>query len=206
MNPQPYRIETERLVIRCYEPADAPLLQAATAESKAHLLPWMPWAVHDPQTIAEKGELIRRFRGQFDLDQDYVYGIFDRQESRLLGGTGLHTRAGQGGREIGYWIHIAHTGQGIATEVTSALTKVGFALLGLQWLEIKCAPDNHASAAIPKKLGYTLEATLRARPRPHDGAVRDTLLWTMLAGEYPLSPGAQQQVWAYGFTGNPLLA
>ena len=27
--PAPYRIETERLVIRCYEPRDAPLLKAA---------------------------------------------------------------------------------------------------------------------------------------------------------------------------------
>ena len=30
-----YRIETERLVIRCWDPKDAALMQAATAESTA---------------------------------------------------------------------------------------------------------------------------------------------------------------------------
>ena len=35
----PYRIETERLVLRCYEPDDAPLLKEAVDESIEHLLP-----------------------------------------------------------------------------------------------------------------------------------------------------------------------
>lgn len=38
----PYRIETARLVIRCYDRADAPLLKAAVDASVEHLRPWMP--------------------------------------------------------------------------------------------------------------------------------------------------------------------
>ena len=40
--PAPYRIETGRLVLRCYEPDDAPLLKEAVDASIEHLLPWMP--------------------------------------------------------------------------------------------------------------------------------------------------------------------
>jgi len=84
-----YRIHTPRLVIRCYEPADAPLLQSAIAESLEHLLPWMPWAHDEPEPLQAKVERLRRFRGMFDLGQDFVYAILDRDEARLLGGTGL---------------------------------------------------------------------------------------------------------------------
>ena len=60
--PAPYRIETERLVIRCYEPRDASLLKEAIDSSLEHLRPWMPWAHQEPQTLEQKMELIRRFR------------------------------------------------------------------------------------------------------------------------------------------------
>lgn len=38
---QTYRIETERLTIRCYPPKDARLLKTAIEESLDHLSPWM---------------------------------------------------------------------------------------------------------------------------------------------------------------------
>jgi hypothetical protein len=41
-----YRIETDRLVIRCYQPSDAAMLLAAITESLDHLRPFMPWAMH----------------------------------------------------------------------------------------------------------------------------------------------------------------
>jgi hypothetical protein len=60
------------VVARCWEPRDAPLLKEAVDSSIDHLLPWMPWAAGEPQTLDEKVRLLRRFRGQFDLGQDFV--------------------------------------------------------------------------------------------------------------------------------------
>ena len=55
----------------------------------------MPWAEHEPQPLDQKVELLRTFRGGFDLGQDFVYGILAPDESQALGGTGLHTRVGE---------------------------------------------------------------------------------------------------------------
>ena len=44
-----YRIETERLVIRCYEPDDAPKLHEAITRSLDHLRPWLPWVQQEPK-------------------------------------------------------------------------------------------------------------------------------------------------------------
>ena len=108
-------------------------------------------------------DLLRRFRGEFDLSQNYVYGVFDREETEVLGGTGLHPRGGPGALEIGYWIHVAHINQGLATELSAALTKVAFCLHQVDRVEIHCDPHNVYSTAVPRKLGYLHEATLHKR-------------------------------------------
>ena len=56
----------------------------------------MPWAADEPKPVEEKAELLRFFRGRFDLGEDFVYGVFARDESEVVGGTGLHTRIGRG--------------------------------------------------------------------------------------------------------------
>ena len=43
-----YRIHTQRLVLRCWQPTDAPLLKAAIDANLEHLRPWLPWAQYEP--------------------------------------------------------------------------------------------------------------------------------------------------------------
>jgi len=109
----PYRIEiVDGPVLRCWEPRDAALLKDAVDSSLDHLREWMPWAHDDPQSLDEKVELLRVFRGNFDLGKDFVYGIFSPDESEALGGAGLHTRVGDGAFEIGYWVRASRVGRG----------------------------------------------------------------------------------------------
>ena len=195
----PYRIVTERLVLRCWEPRDATLLKEAVDSSIDHLLPWMPWAANEPQTLDEKVELLRRFRGTFDLDQDYVYGIFSGDEADVVGGTGLHTRGDAVSFEIGYWIRAERAGQGFGTEAAAALTRVAFEVAEIERIEIRVDPANERSAAIPHKLGYTAEATLRRRlhyPEP-----RDVVLYTLFRDEFPNTPSGSAVLEAYDAAG-----
>jgi RimJ/RimL family protein N-acetyltransferase len=177
-----YRVETPRLVVRCWSPADAPLLAQAIEESVEHLRPWMPWIQREPLSLDARVARLRKMRGDFDLGVDHSYGIFDRGEEKVLGGAGLHPKVGEGGLEIGYWIHVAHTGKGLATEAAAALTRVAFDVHEVDRVEIHCGPDNGRSAAVPRKLGYTLEATLRRRLSLGEGGRRDTMIWSIFAG------------------------
>ncbi|MEL7250138.1 MAG: GNAT family protein [Bacteroidota bacterium] len=179
-----YRIETERLVIRCYQPQDAELLKRSIDESLEHLLPWMTWAKYEPESIQVKRERIRKFRGEFDLGIDYTFGIFSRDEKELIGSTGLHTRLGGNAREIGYWIGAKHIRQGYATETVKALVKVGFEIEELDRIEIRCAPENIASQNVPKKLGFLYEGTLKNRMADTEGQARDMMIWTMFRPGY----------------------
>lgn len=200
-----YRVETERLVLRCWNPADAQMLKDAIDASIDHLRPWMSWIENEPQSLDEKIQLLRTFRSKFDRNEDFVYGVFDHDEQQVLGGTGLHTRRGDDAREIGYWIHVDHINKGYATEVSAALTHVAFELDEVRRVEIRCNVDNTASAAIPKKLRFTHEATRRRLLREADGSYSDTMIWTLLDDEYPNSPAANAAVAAFDAFGRRIL-
>lgn len=200
-----YRIEARRLVLRCWAPADAPLLKAAIDASLDHLRPWMPWARGEQEDVDARVKRLRQWRANFDLDQDYFYGIWNPGEERVLGGAGLHTRRGPDTLEIGYWIHADHINQGLATEATAALTQVAFEVNGVRCVEIRNGSDNVRSASVPRKLGFVHEATLRQRLPVPSGEHRDVMIWSLLAGEYPNSPAARAELRAFDAAGRRML-
>jgi RimJ/RimL family protein N-acetyltransferase len=200
-----YRIESERFVIRCWDPKDAPLLKAAVDESLDHLRPWMPWTINEPEILQTKIDRLRKFRAKFDLGRDYMYGIFDPIEKQVIGGTGLHTSVEGNAREIGYWIHVMHINRGLASEATGALIRVAFEIDKVDRVEIHCGPKNIRSVTIPKKLGFQYEATLKRRYVTADGGPRDTMIWSLFAPDYPDSPASLIPIKAFDAAGRQIL-
>jgi RimJ/RimL family protein N-acetyltransferase len=151
----------------------------------------MPWAHEEPQPIEAKVELLRRFRGGYDLGTDFVIGIFDESQQRALGGCGLHPRGGPRSLEIGYWVRADATRQGIGSRVCALLTRTAFDWCGIERLDIKVEPGNEASVAIPRRLGFHQDGLLRAHLADRDDEpLRDALVFTMLASEFPNSAAA----------------
>lgn len=192
-----YHIVTPRLVIRCWNPQDAPLLKKAIQANVDHLLPWLPFARNEPEELQVKIERMRYWRSRFDSDVDYTYGIFNDEESRVVGGTGLHKRVGDRAFEIGYWIDHTVINQGYATEVSAALVKTAFEIMDARRVEIHCDPLNRRSAAVPRKLGFIHEATLRERFPAAESEWTDIMIWSIFAGDYPESPARQIKIQAF---------
>lgn len=63
------------------------------------------------------------------------------------------------------------------------LLEYGFVDNCLNKIEIRCAEENHKSRAVPERLGFTYEATLRQCEWLYDRYV-DHAVYTMLASEY----------------------
>jgi RimJ/RimL family protein N-acetyltransferase len=202
--PPPYRIRTERLTIRCWEPRDAPLIGEAIDTSLDHLRPWMPWAHEEPRPLPDRIDLLRSFRGRFDLGEDFVYGVLERDGEQVVGGSGLHTRVGAGALEIGYWIRASHVGRGYARETTAALTTVAFRVCGVERVEIHVDPANAASLRVPRALGFAEEGTLRRRLPSVEGPRRDFVVFALFADEREGSAVSQVVVDAYDAAGRAM--
>ena len=203
MKPPPYRIETDLLVLRCWEPADAPRLKEALDASVEHLKPWMPWAHDEPSPVEAIAARLRTFRGRFDLDEEYVYGAFDPDGRTVVGGAGLHPRSGPGSLEIGYWIRPERLRRGLATGASAALTQVAFRVCGVERVEIHVDPENVASLGVPEKLGFRREATLRRRleSAPASAPRRDVVVFALFDDEYAGSPAAAVELRGFDAAG-----
>ena len=187
-----YRIETERLVLRCWSPTEAGILREAIEESDEHLRPWIPWMIDEPRSLVQTADWLRTARVEFDTDTAYRFAMFTKENSRLLGEGVYFPR--RHGREIGYWLRQSAERKGYAYEAAAALVKVAFENDRVDRVEIVCAPANAASAAIPEKLGFKHEATLKRRFKGSDGEFLDSMYWVLFADQYADTPASRVPV------------
>ena len=177
------------------------MLVEAIAANLEHLQPWMPWAAHEPQPLDRKVALLRRFRRRFEAGEDFTYGLFAPDERTVVGGAGLHRRVGAGAIEIGYWVHVDHVRQGLATEASAALTRVGFGPLALQRIEIHCEPANAASCLVAARLGFVHDVTIPGCVTSPTMNPRDMMIWTMRHEDFKASPAAAIEIEALDHEG-----
>jgi RimJ/RimL family protein N-acetyltransferase len=88
--------------------------------------------------------------------------------------------------KLGYAIRADHWGKGYATDAARTIADFGFRGLKLHRISAAAGPDNAASIAVLDHLGMKYEGRLRDHVYTN-GAWRDSLLYSALAHEWPLS-------------------
>jgi RimJ/RimL family protein N-acetyltransferase len=160
MNRFPEILETERLVIGPIDPNEAEAVNAAILASYRELNEWMPWADHIPD-IAETRVHLTAAQEHYHAGTDCGLGLWLKQGGAFIGGSGLHPRPiDPEWREVGYWLHSAYTGQGLATEAVRAIATVGLRNMGLAGIEIRASERNVASHRVAERAGFTRVASL----------------------------------------------
>jgi ribosomal-protein-serine acetyltransferase len=182
----PIQIVRDSLVIRSWQQSDAEDLGRAVVDNLDHIRPWLPWARSLPDNAEAVLELMRRWTLEAATKPDEVVGLFI--DGRIVGGSGLHPRIGQGGLEIGYWVHRSFTRRGIATTVSKALIDHAFGQSDIDRVEIHHDKANTASEGIPRALGFSLVEEVRARPEtPQQSGVH--LIWRFTRADWtPTGP------------------
>jgi RimJ/RimL family protein N-acetyltransferase len=144
----------DRVVLTRWREDQADELTRLVDESLERLKPWMPWAhTHSRQSIAD---YLAQAQQQWASGAAYNYAIRERSpDAPVLGSCSMMARIGPGGWEIGYWIHQAGSGRGLVTMAAAALTRQSFALPDTTHVEIHHDARNHASGAVPARLGFT---------------------------------------------------
>ena len=120
-------------------------------ESLDHLRPWMPWvAGHSEKSTRD---FLAKSESKWASGNAYNYAI--TKDGTLIGMCSTYRGAEPQGWRMGYWLHPAATGQGIATRAMAAMVTEMFALPDVEYLEIAHDLANTSSGAIPRRLGFT---------------------------------------------------
>jgi len=180
----PYSFETERLTIRGPLPGDGKELRTAVIESQEDLKFWLPWAV-DIETEEQFETRVRKGQIRFLAREDLWLMLVLKGTKIIIGGSGLHRIDWSVPKfEIGYWIHTQYARQGYITEAVTGITDFAFSTLGAKRVEIRCDALNERSAAVPLRLGFTHEGTIRNDSRHHlTNKLRSTMVFSKVIGE-----------------------
>lgn len=166
--------------LRLFEETDAESLYALIERNRSHLSPWLPWAEH--QTLEGTRAYIRMSRKQLADNEGFQAAITGG--GRIIGSIGfhrvdwLHRSTG-----IGYWLAADAQGHGTMTLAVSALLDFAFGAWRLHRVEIRAAVGNSRSRAIPQRLGFQLEGTLR-QAEFVAGRYLDHAVYSMLSEEW----------------------
>ena len=166
-------IETPRLVLRPRTLDDAEALHAAFSD--AELMRY--WSGPPHANVEEtRADLAR------DAPEWRRWAITLKGSDTAIGVVAAGEKRQGNVTEIGYILVREHWGSGIAREAVSAVIDQIFAE-GQRRVFADTDPDNTPSRALLEKLGFRLEAMLRAEWETHLG-VRDTTIYGLLREEW----------------------
>ncbi|MFN8017404.1 MAG: GNAT family N-acetyltransferase [Acidimicrobiales bacterium] len=164
-----------RLVLRRWTVDDAAVLDGLIRRNLDHLRARMTWIAAEPQSRAERIELLASWDRSWQAGLDTVYGM--HLDGVPVGSCGLHDRVGPDGLEIGYWVDADHQGHGFAGEASALLTTAAFALDRIERVVILHDETNLRSRRVPERLGYRCTGAIASA---HEQAPEDTgvdLVW-----------------------------
>ena len=165
--------------VRDLEPWHADELAAYFHRSGPDLYEWLPW--EHLEAVEAARSFLTSFAEGRAADSRRLFGIW--VDDALVGGALFPTfnpRAGTG--ELGVFLAAPARGQGIVTRTVEAMIAWAFETRGLRRLEWRCAPGNEPSRAIPRRLGFTHEGTLRQVFRVRE-RYDDLEVWALLRGD-----------------------
>jgi ribosomal-protein-serine acetyltransferase len=167
--------------MRPLEPWMAAEFLAHMDRARATVDPWIPWASVSTDLESARHTLQRYADKQADTGAG-LYGIW--LDGTLVGGVMfVHFDTGSGNCEIGCWLEPAGTGRGLVTRAVRLLIGYAVDTRGMQRIEWRCRPDNTASSTVARRLGMTLDGTLRSQ-YPWKGVRHDAEVWSLLAAEW----------------------
>lgn len=137
-----------------------------TDANRDFLREWLPWLDHT-KSAKDTENFIREQLHRFARGESIHVTVFWGDTVAGVAGFNEIDTVNRIGY-IGYWLGEEFNGRGIMTEVVTDLISIARDELGLQKVDIRCATGNHKSRAIPKRLGFTHEGTLRRAEKVYD--------------------------------------
>ena len=178
------KIETERLLLRRFQPDDAEVMFRSWA-SDGEVTRYLTWQPHSDVGATKK--LLAAWVKQYSRKDRYHWCIEWKETNEPIGSIGLvrleeEIETG----EIGYCMAKEYWGRGIMTEALSAVIEYLFVNVGFHRLQACHNTQNPASGKVMKKCGMQFEGVLRQSAKTNVGEYCDVAFYSILRTEWRL--------------------
>jgi len=173
-------LETARLRLRAMHPSDA--LDMYDYAKSLEVTRYLLWSAHP--SVAYTKQYLSYVEARYAMGDFYDWAITQKESGRMIGTCGftaidLPNRSA----ELGYVLHPAYHGRGLATEAAGEVLRLGFGGLGLHRIEARYMEGNEASTHVMERLGMRHEG-LRRDALFVKGAFRTVGTYAILREEY----------------------
>ncbi len=174
------RLATPRLMLTPLQDADLPEmceLILAGIHDRAVMPFQVPWTDAPTEELAENVLRFHWARRASSTPDDWSVMFMVRRRGVLVGLQELQGTDFAVTRTVstGSWLGRTHQGQGIGTEMRSAVLQFAFDHLRADRADTGAFTDNAASLAVSRKLGYRPDGTQVRQRRPGERAVEQRL-------------------------------
>ena len=148
---------------------------------------WRYFAIEPLASLEKVRAYIAEKQGQAARGIWFAFAIVDLASGRAVGSTSYFDISAADRRlEIGStWLGAPARRTGINTECKFLLLRHAFETLGANRVQLKTDARNVRSQAAIERIGATKEGVLRAHMVMTDGFLRDSVMYSVIASEWP---------------------
>ena len=175
-------LETPRLVLRRFTPADAPAMFNGWANDP-EVTRYLTWPPHRDLSVTR--ELLLQWEKLYENPETYNWCIELRETGQPIGSAGLpDVDSRLESASLGYVLARPYWRRGLMTEAAAAIVEYGFHAVGFHRLYAVHVVENKASGAVMRRLGMQYEGRLREAYRNGQGRFVDTEQYAILRREW----------------------
>ena len=200
----PTRFETERLIVRSYEPGDGAWYYAIGKKNHDHLERYESGnVIFNLKSEEEAENALIGMIADWNARNCFFMGAFEKisavkTTAAVKNIASVKTTALQfvaqiyiGATnwdlpefDIGYFVDVDHEGQGYVTEAVRGSLRFIFENLQASRARLECDDTNVRSMRVAERCGFKREAHIRENKLNPDGTISGTLVYGLLRREY----------------------
>jgi ribosomal-protein-alanine N-acetyltransferase len=175
----------DRIFLRALQRQDGEALLALRLRNRSFLQAWEPIRPDSRFTLQGCLEQIESAQREWQQDKAYAFGIFLRDDQRLIGRVALSNvvRGAWQNATIGYFMDEQHNGKGFMTEAVKQAVAFAFTEAGLHRVQAAVMPRNVGSIRVLEKAGFRYEG-LSLRYLQINGVWEDHNLYAITREEF----------------------
>lgn len=182
----PTRLESARLLLRCYQAGDGPWYYAMSERNRTHLARYEAGnPVMGIHSVEAAEIVVRDFAAAWVARSAFFLGAFRRDSGDFVAQIYIGPVDWELPQfQLGYFADVNHEGQGYVTEAAQSALRFIFSDLNGYRVALECDDTNQRSYRVAERCGFVREGHLRENKKNPDGTLTGTLHYGLLRREF----------------------
>lgn len=181
----PLKLETERLILRCYKYGDGKDYYSMLNENIEHLKKYDNDRLFTIKSEGEAEIYIRELISDWYARKRFVLGVWEKNFKKFVGEIWIEVNNWEDRIfEIGWFAEKGNTGKGYVTEAAKASLKLIFEVFDGHKVVVTAEDSNQRSYSVAERCGFLKEGHFKEQKRFKDGTWYGTLYYGLLKNEY----------------------